>query len=105
MVQGGVGAVLQVAFGVPQELYGSASNLVMLGYSRKQETEADELGLIFMKLAGYNPNYALTFWERMSSASGGKQSPEFLSTHPNDKTRIENIKKFLNSPTFLNVKK
>ena len=105
MVQGGVGAVLQVAFGVPQELYGSASNSVMLGYSRKQETEADELGLIFMKLAGYNPNYALTFWERMSSASGGKQSPEFLSTHPNDKTRIENIKKFLNSPTFLNVKK
>lgn len=42
---------------------------------------------------------------RMSSASAGKQSPEFLSTHPNDKTRIENIKKFLNSPTFLNVKK
>lgn len=58
-----------------------------------------------MKLAGYNPSYALTFWERMSSASAGKQSPEFLSTHPNDKTRIENIKKFLNSPTFLNVKK
>ena len=105
IIQGGIGAALQAAFGVPQELYGSASNLVMLGYSRKQESEADELGLIFMKLAGYNPSYALAFWERMSAANGGKQSPEFLSTHPNDKTRIENIKRFLNSPTFLNAKK
>ena len=55
MIQSGVGALFGVAFGVPQELYGSASNLVMLDYSRTQETEADELGLIFMKIAGYNP--------------------------------------------------
>lgn len=105
MIQNGLGAILGVAFGVPQDLYGSASNLVMLGYSRKQETEADELGLIFMKLAGYDANYALTFWEGMVKANGGSQSAEILSTHPNDQRRIANIKKFLQSDTFLNVKK
>lgn len=105
ILQNGVGAILGAAFGVPQELYGSASNLLMLGYSRKQETEADELGLIFMKLAGYNPNYALTFWEGMSKANGGNQSAEILSTHPNDQKRIANIKNFLKSEKFLNIKK
>lgn len=105
MIQSGVGAVLGVAFGVPQDLYGSASNLIMLGYSRKQETEADELGLIFMKLAGYDANYALTFWEGMAKANEGNKSAEILSTHPNDQKRIANIKKFLQSDKFLNVKK
>lgn len=105
LIQSGVGSILNIAFGVPQELYGTASNLVMLNYSRTQETEADELGLIFMKIAGYNPNYALTFWQRMSKAGGGKQSPEFLSTHPNDQTRITNIKNFLQSETFKNIKR
>lgn len=105
MIQSGVGALLGVAFGVPQELYGSASNLIMLNYSRTQETEADELGLIFMKMAGYNPNYALTFWQRMAKASGENQSPEFLSTHPNDQTRINNIKRFLQSEKFKNISK
>ncbi len=58
-----------------------------------------------MKIAGYNPNYALTFWQRMAKASGGNQSPEFLSTHPNDQTRINNIKRFLQSEKFKNISK
>ncbi len=64
---------------------------VMLPFSRKQELEADHLGLIFMAIAGYDPNQAIPFWERMS-AQGGKV-PEFMSTHPSDQHRIEDIQK------------
>jgi len=67
---------------------------VQLPYSRVQETEADRLGLIFMAMAGYDPRRAIAFWERMASRNTAKP-PEFLSTHPADKTRIGNIKKFL----------
>ncbi|MBC8045857.1 MAG: M48 family metalloprotease, partial [Fimbriimonadaceae bacterium] len=51
----------------------------------------DRLGLIFMADAGYNPNEAVAFWQRMSSTQGSS-IPEFLSTHPSDATRINNIK-------------
>jgi predicted Zn-dependent protease len=68
---------------------------VLLPYSRLQEAEADHLGLIFMAMAGYDPNMALGFWQRMSEKKGGKSSPEFLSTHPSDETRIRNIKALL----------
>lgn len=64
---------------------------VLLPYSRLQESEADHLGLIFMAMAGYDPNGAVAFWERMASGGGGG-TPEFLSTHPSDQTRINNIK-------------
>ena len=64
---------------------------VMLPYSREHELEADKLGLIFMAMAGYDPNTAVGFWERMA-ASGGSKPPEFLSTHPSDQTRINRIK-------------
>ncbi len=67
---------------------------IQLPYSRKQETEADHLGLIFMAMAGYDPHTAIAFWQRMEEA-GGQKPPEFLSTHPADQTRIENIKKFM----------
>ncbi|HEX7357091.1 MAG TPA: M48 family metallopeptidase [Ignavibacteriaceae bacterium] len=67
---------------------------VMLPFSRTQESEADRLGLIFMAMAGYNPNYAIDFWTRMAAQSGGKP-PEFLSTHPSDETRIADLKKEL----------
>lgn len=66
----------------------------MLPWSRQQETEADEYGLMFAAMAGYNPREAIPFWERMSNA-GGAKPPEFLSTHPSDETRISDLKKFM----------
>ncbi len=63
----------------------------MLPFGRKQESEADRMGLIFMAMAGYNPNDAINFWQRMAALNGGKKVPEFLSTHPSDETRIKNI--------------
>ena len=67
---------------------------IMLPYSRKHEYEADYMGLVFMAMAGYNPDAAVTFWEKMSSGAGGK-TPEFMSTHPSDASRIAEIKKHL----------
>ena len=75
--------------------YGVGATLgVLLPYSRTHESEADHLGLIFMAMAGYNPNEAVTFWERMAAGSSGAP-PEFLSTHPSDETRIKQIKEAL----------
>lgn len=80
---------------VANTVYGLGAEYgVMLPYSRKQELEADQLGLIFMAMAGYNPSYAQGFWERMSQASAGG-TPEFMSTHPSDATRISQIQKDL----------
>lgn len=67
---------------------------VTLPFSRKHETEADYMGLILMTMAGYNPDKAVTFWQKMSSSSGGKV-PEFMSTHPSDARRISDIQKEL----------
>lgn len=67
---------------------------VMLPFSRTHESEADHLGLIFMAMAGYDPNYAVDFWTRMAANSQGAP-PEWLSTHPSNETRIANIKKLL----------
>lgn len=67
---------------------------VLLPFSRTQESEADHLGLIFMAMAGYDPNAAVDFWKRMS-AEGGAKPPEFISTHPSDETRIRKIKETL----------
>lgn len=63
----------------------------MLPFSRLHESEADQLGLIFMAMAGYDPREAPEFWKRMSAQSGGGAPPEFLSTHPSHDTRIENL--------------
>lgn len=62
----------------------------MLPYSRKHESEADHMGLIFMAMAGYDPHEAPKLWERMA-ASGGAGVPEFMSTHPSDETRIRQL--------------
>jgi predicted Zn-dependent protease len=75
------------------QLYGVGGQLAMLKYSRDQESEADRLGLTFMAMAGYNPNEAITFWQRMAAQNKGGAPPEFLSTHPADATRIANIQK------------
>ena len=71
--------------------YGISSTLGILAFSRKQENEADESGLYYMASAGYNPNAAIGFWERMK-AQGGTKPPVFLSTHPSDDQRIQHIK-------------
>jgi len=64
---------------------------LILPYSRLHESEADRLGLIFMAMAGYDPNEAVTFWQRMSQQKSGNTTAEFLSTHPSDTTRIRKI--------------
>lgn len=75
--------------------YGVGSTLGILKYSRTHESEADKLGLIFMAMAGYNPNEAIGFWERMAAQSGGSDGPELLRTHPTDENRIRDIKKYI----------
>ncbi|WP_407521473.1 M48 family metallopeptidase [Lacibacter sp. MH-610] len=76
--------------------YGIGSTVLgTLPFSRKQETEADRFGLIFSAMAGYNPNEAIPFWQRMAQVGGGQKPPEFLSTHPSDETRIANMQKFI----------
>lgn len=67
---------------------------MMLPFSRKHESEADYMGLILMTIAGYNPDVAIGFWQKMS-ASGSGSVPEFMSTHPSDATRIADIRKEL----------
>lgn len=67
----------------------------LLPYSRLQESEADRLGLIFMAMAGYNPNKAIDFWGRMFQAHKSGRPPEFLSTHPTDEKRIQQIKSYI----------
>lgn len=76
---------------------------VVLPFSRKHEYEADRLGLIFMTIAGYNPEKAVDFWTRMASATAGQKVPEFMSTHPSDANRIAQIKALL--PEALEYKK
>lgn len=102
------GAILQVTMsgsGVSKatqdiflQSYGIGSTLGLLSYSRKHESEADKLGLIFMAIAGYDPNEAIAFWGRMMKNSGAG-GLEILSTHPSDERRIEDLKKIL--PTAL----
>lgn len=67
---------------------------VMLPYSRKHEYEADYMGLIFMAIAGYNPEKAVSFWTKMSQASNAN-APEIMSTHPSDGNRIAELQKFM----------
>lgn len=65
---------------------------VLLPFSRKHESEADEVGLYYMARAGYDPHEALAFWERMEQDASSGQPPQFLSTHPSHGTRIEGLK-------------
>ena len=77
------------AFGVGSQLG------YMLPYSRLHEYEADKMGLIFMAMAGYDPHEAIDFWQRMKEMKDGAAPPEFVSTHPSDEKRINNLKKLL----------
>jgi metalloendopeptidase OMA1, mitochondrial len=73
-------------------LLGAADSLP---FSRKQESEADHIGLIYMARAGYDPHQAVAFWKRMKRASQGKEPPEFASDHPSDQHRIERIEQWM----------
>jgi len=74
------------------QAYGVGSQLgVMLPFSRGHETEADKIGLQIMAIAGYNPEEAAQLWQRMKAHSGGAAPAEFLSTHPSNDTRINNL--------------
>ena len=84
----GVGANT-VAIG--QAVAAQGLNFANLKYSRNHESEADHIGLIFAALAGYNPQAALTFWQRMASLNQNQNTAEFLSDHPSDATRIQQI--------------
>lgn len=91
-----------------QALLGTAIGLganygVMLPFSRKHELEADRLGLIFMTIAGYDPNEAIPFWTRMASMTNGQKPAEFMSTHPSDEHRIAEIRALL--PEVMKYKK
>ncbi len=99
---GGVALAVAVA-NKPQETqnlfmnaYGVGSTVgVMLPFSRKHELQADQYGLIWTAMAGYNPQEAIALWERMEKASNGQSPPEFLSTHPSEGRRIDELKKFM----------
>ena len=67
---------------------------VLLPFSRQHETEADEMGVLYMARAGYDPEAAIMFWERMQQA-GGQQQAEFASTHPSHDSRIAHLRQIL----------
>ena len=68
---------------------------VLLPFGRDHEVEADQMGLLYMARAGYDPRESIRFWERMGQAAGGSAPPEFLSTHPSHGTRIDNLRGFM----------
>ena len=69
---------------------------IMNPFTRKQESEADYLGLIFSSLSGYDVRETVKIWERMKEANKGKEPPEFMSTHPSSDNRIEKINDWIN---------
>ncbi len=98
----GVGGVVGASIGNEQKaaifnnVYGLGSGVYGLRNSRNNEYEADHFGLLFSAMAGYNPNEAINFWNRMASAKGeGGAPPEFLSTHPSDANRISRLKGYM----------
>lgn len=71
-----------------------------LPFSRAHESEADQIGLIYMARAGYDPNEAIQFWQRFSQVKGGKAPPEWASTHPADATRMRSLRGFLSRAKY-----
>jgi predicted Zn-dependent protease len=88
----------QISSQVIMTAYGLGSQVgILLPFSRTHESEADRIGLSLMAMAGYDPAKAVDFWQRMAQNKGNRNSspPEFLSTHPADQTRIQNLNSFL----------
>ncbi len=96
---GGIGVAVATGNESPEkqqiwmQAYGLTTTVAgVLPFSRSHETEADEIGIILMAIAGYNPDEASELWKRMKANSGGQAPPEFLSTHPSSDSRIANLK-------------
>lgn len=83
------------AVNIFNQAFGVGGNMGMLAFSRGNELEADHLGVIFMAMAGYNPQEAIPFWQRMANMSNGQKPPEFLSTHPSDATRVQKLQQLM----------
>jgi len=92
-VAGNVALANDENIGIYNQAFGIASSVGgMLPFSRSHETEADKIGIYLMAIAGYNPEEASILWQRMKANSGGEAPPEFLSTHPSNDSRIQNLK-------------
>jgi len=73
---------------------------VTLPFSRGDEGEADQIGLVYMARAGYDPEEAIRFWKRFSKEKGDKNPPEWASTHPADETRVRGLKSYLSRAKY-----
>jgi len=73
---------------------------ITLPFSRGDEGEADQIGLVYMAKAGYDPEEAIRFWQRFSEAKGGKAPPEWASTHPADETRVKGLRTYLSRAKY-----
>lgn len=82
-------------------LYPMGAQLATLSYSRGHESEADEMGLTLMAMAGYDPREAPVFWTRMKKTSSGNRPAEFLSTHPSPEKRISDLNKRMDKAVVL----
>ena len=95
------GAISNVNRSTGMDTVGLLSEIgIMNPFNRKQESEADYLGLIFSSLSGYDIRETIKMWERMKKANKGKEPPEFLSTHPSSTNRINNISRWINEITL-----
>ena len=91
------GALSQINRSTGMDTVGLISSIgIMNPFNRKQESEADYLGMIFSSLSGYDIRETEKIWERMKMAKKGKEPPEFMSTHPSSDNRIKNIQGWLN---------
>ena len=91
------GALSQINRSTGMDTVGLISSIgIMNPFNRKQESEADYLGMIFSSLSGYDIRETEKIWERMKEANKGKEPPQFMSTHPSSDNRIKNIQGWLN---------
>lgn len=102
LVAQGIQAAGSVALGknptavnIFKQAVGIGGNMGMLSFSRQNELEADHLGVIFMAMAGYNPQESIPFWQRMANMSNGQKPPEFMSTHPSDAKRVQQLQQLM----------
>jgi len=95
------GALSQINRSTGMDTVGLISSIgIMNPFNRKQESEADYLGMIFSSLSGYDIRETEKIWERMKKANKGKEPPQFMSTHPSSDSRIKNIQTWLNEIIF-----